>query len=366
MTEQDILNDVYQQALDLYQSNGLPPTLSAPYSGYIDVIVAHREQNKGVLAVLTTLLVKKLHTPGQDIRQHQVQLSDGFSGRGLDTKVVTPFLRDQRFPHMQSGSGWLTRSLEQSNSYDLNYPGNISPAPVKQAFLGLVDGVQRQGLSAESILIGIIGIFTSLIRFRQQNANLILSRPANLSFAQVVDKIRRHHNQSMPGVSRLPVLAIHAILTISVKEVGRFVNCTILPLEHHNTADVRTNLIGDVHIVDVDNTLIEGYEVKHNIPISSNLIQTSLEKLHNTPVQTLYILTTYHHDSYSEFQPDIQRADREHGCQLIVNGVYPTLLYYLRLTGRAREFMDAYATNLETDPSVTYQLKEVWNEIAAS
>ena len=363
LTEQGILNAAYQQALELYQNDEASPALPSPYGEHVGVIVTHQEQNRAVLAALTTLLVKKLHTPDQDIRQHQVQLEGGFSGRGLDSRIVTPFLREQRFPFMQSGSGWLTRSLEQSRPYDLNYPGNITPAAVKQAFLTLIDGVQNQGLSAESVLIEILA---GLIQFRDRNTNLILSRPVNLSVAQVVDKIRQHLGLQTTGTARLPVLAVHAILTILTREIGRYAGCVVLPLEHHNTADARIDLIGDVHIVDANNTLFEGYEVKHNIPISSGLIQTSFEKLRTTPVQRFYILTTYHHDTYAEFETDIRQVAQEHGCQLIVNGVAPTLQYYLRLIGSTREFVNAYVTNLETDPSVTYRIKQAWNEIVAS
>ena len=373
MTEHETLNEAYNEALALYQKDQEPPPVFAQsreqphsiedYSEQLQVIVDHQEQNKAVLAVLTTLLVKKLHTPDQDIRQHQAQLEGGFSGRGLDTSVITPFLREQHFPYMQSGSGWLTRSLEQSRSYDLDYPGNVTPTRVKQAFLELVDGVECQGLAANNVLLGIL---VGLIRFRDQNTNLVLSRPVNLSVAQVVDKVGRHQSLQMTGVARLPVLAITSILTILVREAGRYNNCAILPLEHHNTADTRTDLIGDVHIVDANNSVFEGYEVKHNIPISSGLIHTSYEKLRTTPVQRFYILTTYHHDSYAEFEPDIQRVAQEHGCQLIVNGVDPTLRYYLRLIGSTREFIDIYVKHLETDQSVTFQLKEAWNEIVAS
>lgn len=63
---------------------------------------------------------------------------------------------------------------------------------------------------------------------------------------------------------------------------------------------------------------------------------------------------------------DIRQVAQEHGCQLIVNGVDPTLQYYLRLIGSTREFVNAYVTNLEIDPSVTYRIKQAWNEIVAS
>jgi len=71
-------------------------------------------------------------------------------------------------------------------------------------------------------------------------------------------------------------------------------------------------------------------------------------------------------NGYAEFEPDIQHVAQEHGCELTVNGVDATLRYYLRLVGDTREFVNAYATRLETDPSITFRLKEAWNEIVAS
>ena len=176
----------------------------------------------------------------------------------------------------------------------------------------------------------------------------------------------QHHSIQTPNASRLPILAIHSAMTIIAQEFERYTNYTVLPLEHHNTADFRTDLIGDVNIVDANNDLFEGYEIKHNIPISSSLIQTSLDKFRGTQVQRFYILTTYHHDSYAEFEPDIQRIAQAQGTQLIVNGVYPTLRYYLRLIKSTDEFVSGYVSRLQTDPSVTYQMKEAWNEIIAA
>lgn len=362
MTENDRLEALYNRALELYTDHGVVPELPAPYGEHLQTIIAHQESNRGVLAVIVTLLLQKLHDPEQDIRLHQAQLEDGFSGRGLDTRVVTPFLREQRFPFMQGGSGWLTRSLEQANPYDLNYPGNIRPRTVKNAFLQLIDGVQCQELPAEGVLLG---VFIGLIDFRDRNTNLILSRPVNLSIAQVVDKVSRHHDVPAGGASRLPVLAIHAILSILARETDRYRNCTVLPLEQHNAADTRTNLIGDINITDAAGAPFEGYEIKHNIPITAELIRASYEKFRGVQVARFYILTTYPHADYAEFDPDIRRIAQTHGCQLIVNGVDRTLYYYLRLIGNTGAFLDAYVTSLENDPSVTFQLKEAWNAIVA-
>ena len=97
-TEQGILEELYARAMELYQNDEQPPELAVPYNGHCQLIIERQERNKGVLAVLITLLLKKLHDSDQDIRLHQTQIVGGFSGRGLDTRVVTPFMRDQNFP----------------------------------------------------------------------------------------------------------------------------------------------------------------------------------------------------------------------------------------------------------------------------
>lgn len=54
------------------------------------VEISCRSKNKAVLAVTCTLMYKKITDPNQDIGLHQANLPDGFSGRGLDTKIVIP------------------------------------------------------------------------------------------------------------------------------------------------------------------------------------------------------------------------------------------------------------------------------------
>ena len=360
MNPRDALNNLYERAMSLYEAESQLPSLAPQYEQDCQTIIDRQDGNRAVLTVLITLLLKKTLDPDQDIRLHQAQMEGGFSGRSLDTSEVTPFMKDMTFPSM-SESGWLTRSLEQSVPYNLDYPGSIRPVRVKEAFLSLVDGVQSHNLPPQDTLIR---IFLGLIEFRDRNANLNLSRPINLSVSEAVSKINQHHSAQLQGAARLPVLAIHAILTILVKELDRYEDCEVLPLEHHTAADSRTNLIGDIHIVDSEGILFEGYEIKHNIPITSRLIQDSFEKFHTTTVRRFYILTTHDRDDYSEFAPDIQRIASTHGCQLILNGVDRTLLYYLRLIRDTTEFIHQYVSNLETDPSVSFQLKEAWNEIA--
>ena len=361
MDERELLKQLYEQALEIHNGDA-SLVLSESAISQCESIIARQESSKGVLAVLITLLLKKVDSPSQDIRKHQASMDGGFSGRGLDTRVVTPFMKEQNFPAM-SESGWLTRSLEQSAPYTLDYPGSIRPASLKSAFLSLIDSVQTQDISAGQVLLQIL---LGLIEHRDRSANIALDRPVNLSVSDIVDKVRRHHDTPIQGASRLPVLAIHAALTVLTRELERYNECELLPLEHHNAADSRTNSVGDLSIIDSEGNLFEGYEIKHGIPITSPMIQDSFQKFRTTPVRRYYILTTHSQEDYSVFDPDIRQVSDSHGCQLIVNGIDRTLLYYLRLIKSTHEFVDEYVSHLENDASVNYQLKAAWNEIVQS
>ncbi|MDQ7089227.1 MAG: hypothetical protein Q9M50_01065 [Methylococcales bacterium] len=74
---------------------------------------------KGVYTVLITLSIYKILHPEQDIRNHQTQIKNGFSGRTIDTQFITPTLKELKLPSMAE-SGWLTRSLEQPYPYTLD------------------------------------------------------------------------------------------------------------------------------------------------------------------------------------------------------------------------------------------------------
>jgi DNA (cytosine-5)-methyltransferase 1 len=49
-------------------------------------------------------------------------------------------------------SGWLTRSLEQPYPYDLDYNGKISNKVVKEAFLKVLDFVEKNPTAAKNVL----------------------------------------------------------------------------------------------------------------------------------------------------------------------------------------------------------------------
>jgi len=66
----------------------------------------------------------------------------------------------------------------------------------------------------------------------------------------------------------------------------------------------------------------------------------------------------------------VQQIHRQHGCEVIVNGILPSLKYYLRLLSNPKLFLDCYSKNLQSDFNQNTDIKEVhlryWNELLSS
>ena len=310
-------------------------------------------------------MVHKIYDPNQDIRNHQAQLENGFSGRSIDSEYITPFMKSVGFPAMAE-SGWLTRSLEQAHPYTLDYPGRITPTTVKNAFLQVIDCIQVAGIDARSVLLFMIKL---LIRQRE-NLNIELAKPHSLPISNIISLLEKHftYRYSCAGASRLPTIAIYAAYQCMMTQVARYKNKILCPLESHNSADTRSGMIGDIQINNENNTAFEGVEIKHEIPITSILVADAYEKFKVYNTNRYYLLTTANMDAadWDSINHEINRIEHIHGCQVIVNGVYSTLKYYLRLLNDPAEFIDYYVELLKIDSSIKYNHKQAWNDIIAN
>ncbi len=360
MEHKEVLETIYQKALS--SGDSYKPELTADTIEQIELLVERSEANKGLLAVLTTLLTHKIVKPEQDIRYHQQQLPNGFAGRTIDSTIVTPFMKSVRFPAM-SESGWLTRSLEQPLPYTLDYPGKITPENVKEAFLQLIDKVQTQEMSPENILLY---MFVLLLRQRDK-MNIELAKPHSFSISAIVEIMERHFTFDYPcsGAARLPVLAIYAAYQCMMEQVARYEGKTLCPLESHTSADKRSDRIGDIDINYANGEAFEGVEIKHEKQITGQLVTDAYEKFKVFRTDRYYLLTTANMDNadWESINKEIKRIANVHGCQVIVNGVYTTLKYYLRLLRDPADFIDRYVELLKTDEALKFAHKDAWNGI---
>lgn len=363
MDHSEILTNIYDKAIKKIGKSDRSTGLDINISHNIKILASHAESTKGALAVLITLLVHKIFDPKQDIRYHQAQLNSGFPGRSIDTTYVTPFMKSVNFPYM-SESGWLTRSFEQPLPYTLDYKGKISPPAVKDAFLQIINVVQENNHPPENILLS---LFILLIDNREK-LNLKLATPHKLSIATIITYLEKHftYKYNCSGASRLPTLAVYAAYQCMLNQVARFKDKTLCPLESHNASDTQSGKIGDIVINNKnDGKTFEGVEIKHTIPITRQLVADAFEKFKSHATERYYLLTTADMKSadWNSINMEIEKINNIHGCQVIVNGVYSSLQYYLRLLQDPATFISKYVDLLQKDNTVKYQHKVAWNEI---
>lgn len=355
-----ILEDLYSEAYEKLLKEG-EVNLKIPYKEYLDTIIEKSESRKAVLSVITTLLVYKLYDPDQDIRLHRAEFPGGFSGRSIDTNYVTPFLKSKGFPAMAE-SGWLTRSFEQPHPYDLKYPGKISPPALKEAFLKIIDGVQEGRLDPHTALIYLL---QALIKHRERKS-IKLPRPINLTIEEVVDLLGKHFNHTYRsrGASRLPVLAIYALYEILIEEVERYEGKFLRELMPHQASDERSGLLGDIQIDTAEGEVYEVVEIK-NRQIDYSTVLSVYNKLQKKPPKNYYILTTASYNLDENIKEIIGKARSIFGTHIIINGVLPTIKYYLRLVRDVSLFINKYVDLLERDEGVSVEMKEAWIKLCS-
>ncbi len=334
-----------------------------------NLIVEKSYSQKAVFTVLVTLLFYKMKHDKQDIRLHKVELHSstdvskkGFSGRSFDTKYITPNLKKLGLPSMAE-SGWLTRSLEQAAPYDMNFPGKISGG-VKDAFLNILNEVEVNGFSPNKVFIYLI--YKAFIKAAENIISIDkLENSESISILQFVNILNAqfHNNYGTSGAAKLPMLAFHAIYQILLKELNKFSGCFLPAIGSYTASDRTSKTAGDLEVFDsIGGSLQEAIEIKLSIPIDIHMVRRAKEKIYKFNPKRYYILSTADvlSSDICDIQVEIDEIKREHGCQLILNGVLHTLKYYLRLIDNIEEFISIYSNLIEGDSELKLIHKQYW------
>ena len=362
MNHQQKLLEIYHENLDIEKVRSILPE---QIFTYIQTIALNCSKQKGVYTVLITLLVHKILEPTQDIRYHQSNMPNGFSGRTIDTQYITPTLKELRLPAMAE-SGWLTRSLEQPYPYTLDYNGKINNKAVKEAFLNIIDFVEKNPKQAE---------ITAKLLIHQvkqaTQADIIsivkLVNPEKLNITTTINCLEAHFSYKYKtfGASKLPVLAFYAIYLRLVQEVERYKGCNLKDLGSHTASDRTSKTAGDIEIFDKKKKLIEAIEIKYGKPIDLQMVLNAKDKIlkHNPRRYYIFSSADIKVDDKFKIQNEIEFIASNHGCQVIVNGVIPTLKYYLRLIMSVEKFIEDYSSLVEQDEEIQAIHKIQWNSI---
>lgn len=343
------MTDGYEILKSLYHTSENQPSLENWQMAYVETILANAESHKGILTVLITSLVKKIETPSQDIRLHKKEFVDGYSGRGYDTRYITPFLRDY-FPRFaMAESGWLTRSIEQPYPFTKDFGGKIRNTSVKTAFLEIIHDVQENSANPRNYLLALLSGLKSLQESHFEVKPLQTSRITVQAILALLE-IHFNHQYKTSGASRLPVLALYSVYQI-LMALPRYKAKQLLSLKSQTTADTKSRNIGDIEIVDDVGNFFEALEIKLGKSIDLGMVQIAFDKIRDLPIERYYLLTTKspNTEQTEAIQSFCLKVLSEHGCEIIVNGVIPTLKYYLRLLPYVATFLDNYTAILQTE-----------------
>ncbi len=335
---------------------------------WVKNITDAEETSKGVFTALFSSITYKCLHPEQDVRYHKISLENGYSGRSFDTKYVTPFLKSKQFYGAMKESGWLTRSIEQPYPFTLDFPGKINNKQVKDAFLKILNDIEENNSNPNTYLKAIIKL---CLLNKQQKAVAIINpikREGTLNIIDILEYLKKHfyYKYSSRGASILPVIAIYSIYECIINELKRFEGKELEPLNSHTSCDRSSGATGDIVVRDIKSKeLYEIVEVKFDIKPDSIMVMDAYKKIKDTNIQRYYILSTVHCDEEERIKIDnlIEHIRTEHGCQIIVNGVFDTLKYYLRLINSTDTFINNYVRNLSQDTEINFEHKIAWNRI---
>jgi DNA (cytosine-5)-methyltransferase 1 len=357
------LSNALGRAEEVFLSDPIPDkpfTVSDEFYKYLSLMSDKASAASAAFTNLVTGLAIKIAYPDVDVRYHQIQIQnpEHFNHRGVSEQIVYPWLRDHDFDYAKSG--WQTRTLERPKPYFLGYDENISH--VKEAFLGAYDQVEEQNESTEEAL-SLLLLFQVILRNKKQ---IDLIEPKIDEIATIISFFENHFFAAYrsKGASRLPVLAIYALYGLIMPQLARYDGVDLAHLELHSAADSQTGSTGDIEITREDGSVFEAIEIKHNIPITEEMIADVARKLVSRKVDRYYILTTHKECGQTdEVKALIKEMKDRTGCQIIANGVLPTIRYYLRLVNEPSEIFPKYVEMLKTETAISHDHRVEWNEI---
>lgn len=317
----------------------------------------------GFTNIMTGVAIKAAF-PSIDVRFHQVQIQDktkrpaGFNFRGVSEKIIYPWLSKNEFNGAKSG--WQTRTFERPKPYLLLYDENIGD--IKSSFLAIYDELEEHNGDPKEALKFLLYKQTEYRALK----DIKIAAPKATDISLIISMLQQHFFGSYKGkgASRLPVLAFYAVYTVLIRELRRFEGKRLNPLQEHSAADAQTGAVGDIEVVDSENEVFEALEIKHGIPITLSLLDDVKRKLMDKHVDRYYVLTTHDDCRPGGLQEELRKIQIRQGCQVILNGVIPSLHYYLRLLANPSSFFPEYARLLKSDKAISFEHREAWNKIA--
>jgi DNA (cytosine-5)-methyltransferase 1 len=363
MNEMGVLEKLYIEAVGLYEIRD-DVSFSEIITKNVDILIEAIDKNKSIVSALVTSLLTKICAPNQDIRLHRVDFNGGYSARSLDTDITTPFFK-KHFPrYANKESGFLTLATRERIAWtkDDGQALKIRRQNVKDGFLNIIDAAQNNIIEAKEVLIYLFYKLHLLsLQYKQifDDAMYASDYTNILNINTILVMLERHF--SLPLSSRLPVIAMYSLYEQLLPIVEIYRGKILHPLNVHTASDKHG--YGDIEVWNNNNTPFEILEIKHNVSIDRNLIFDVAKKSQNTTIQRYYILTTAKYNFISKDEEAyinkfILSIKSDTGIDIIPNGIYTSMKYYLRFFSDYKQFIHTYTKNLIVDASNSAEIQD--------
>lgn len=330
-------------------------SLSETQKALLEVIARNAENRKGVFTVTVTSLFVKSQNPDQDTRLHQANMPGGYSGRTVDTRIVTPTLKKFDFPSMAE-SGWLTRSLEQNAPFNADFPGKVNPKELKLAFLEVLRGSNENELNnSEALAFLISRVRVEHVKPRLEAASF--ESDSKISPVMAMTLLRDHWftKYKGSGASRLPVLAVFCCLKNLVHDGNSAGFSSMVELENHTSPDLRSKALGDIEVLNDNGHISKAFEVKFGKSIGVSEIYEIGKKIRGKNVDTYVALTDQQNDLDREkLDEAILSVEKISGTRLVVQDTFSFLETSILYLPSIEKFILDYLNLVKLDKSLKY------------
>jgi len=211
----------------------------------LDVIINNIGKSMAPFKATVASLVAKIKHPEWDTRKHQIQIGGKFSLRTIDKCHVSAYLFKKGYYDTPTEFS-LTRSFEKAEPFTQSYTGNISPKECKPAFLNIVEVIN----TTECVpLIKTMLAYLMMFLAERTAKNTALKTSSNLETSKKlsledISKVLDSFNTLGSGISVLPVIVVHTVL--SVIQPYLFPAVAFTELKEHTASDMKSRSYGDV------------------------------------------------------------------------------------------------------------------------
>lgn len=173
---------------------------------------------------------------------------------------------------------------------------------------------------------------------------------------------------SKSNCGKMPRLAVLAIYQSLIHETARFHGKMLRARDGFPSPRNRDGRISDVEILSTEGKLFEAAIVHHGVPICMDRLKKAERDFKTSSVDRVYLLSTLETPAAEmrRIAQEVERISSAHGFELIVDGVVPTISYYLRILDDPQIFTKCFVDFLEDDKTMDSKQKQHWNELILS